>query len=314
MKALLPFSLKRGDVIGVVSPAGVANKAALRRGIKTLVSLGFRVKLGAHVLARDSFYAGNHRWRKADLNGMIRDPAVKAILCARGGYGSVYLLEDLDYKTLRRQAKIIMGASDVTVLLNTIHARTGLITFHGPMVATNFSKGEAGVDLDSFRNALMGGGEGGQTRSWSLPLRREEVIRPGRDSGRLVGGCLSLLISSLGTPYEFNSADSILFIEDVNEPPYRLDRMLKQLGDAGKFRQVHGVVLGDMLNCVDEKHPRWKAQNVLESYFRNFKGPVIRGLHSGHTRNPFVTLPIGVRVTLDTRADPRLIVEEATTR
>jgi muramoyltetrapeptide carboxypeptidase len=314
MRPLIPFALKPGDVIGVVSPAGIVNKAGLRRGIKILAGMGFRVKVGAHVFEKDSFFAGTHRSRKTDLNAMIRDPEVKAVLCARGGYGSVYLLEDLDFKTLCRQAKIVMGASDITVLLNAIQARTGLVTFHGPMVATNFSKGEAGVDLYSFRHAVMSEGANGPEVPWSLPLRRDQVIRSGRASGRLAGGCLSLLVSTLGTPYEFESGDSILFIEDVNEPPYRLDRMLKQLGDAGKFRRVRGVLLGDMLNCRDEKHPRWTARKVLETYFRSFKGPVVMGLSSGHTRNPFVTLPIGARVTLDSRSHPKLIVEEATTR
>jgi muramoyltetrapeptide carboxypeptidase len=303
-----------GDILGVVSPAGVVNKTALSRGMKNLVDLGFRVKVGAHVFKKDFYFAGNHRSRKSDLNAMIRDPEVKAIFCARGGFGSVYLLEALDFKALRRQAKIVMGASDLTVLLNAIHARTGLITFHGPMVATNFSRGEAGVDLYSFRQALMSSGVNGRQTPWNLSLKREGVIRRGQAGGRLVGGCLSLLVSTLGTPYEFDSTNRILFIEDVNEPPYRLDRMLKHLEDAGKFRRVRGVVLGDMLNCRDEKHPRWTTRKVLETCFRRFQGPVVMGLSSGHTRNPFVTLPIGARVTLDSRSHPELIVEEATTK
>jgi muramoyltetrapeptide carboxypeptidase len=314
MKPILPFALKPGDLIGVISPAGIVDRRALKRGIDALTEMGFCVKLGTQALARESFFAGDHRTRQRDLNAMIHDRKVKAIFCSRGGYGSVHLLEGLDFESLRRQAKIVMGASDLTVLLNAIHARTGLITFHGPMVATNFSKGRAGIHLHSFTHALMDLGGNRPRNPWSIPLRRQGVIHQGRAKGRLVGGCLSLLVSTLGTSYELDTTHGILFVEDVNESPYRIDRMLKQLEDSGKLRHLRGIVIGDMLNCVDEKHPQWTARRVFEDYFRHFEGPIAMGLSSGHTRSPFVTLPIGSQVTLETRSTPALIIEERTVR
>lgn len=309
MKTLKAIALKSGDTIGIVAPAGVVDRAALDRGIEMLHSMGYRTLLGRQVLSRKSFFAGSHRARLADFNAMIRNPKVRAIFCARGGYGAVYLLNGLDYEALRRNPKIIMGASDITILLNEIYARTRLITFHGPMVATNFSKGKAGIDVASLGRAISPE----QASPWSLDLYRENILRRGKARGRLAGGCLSLLVSTLGAPYEIDTAGSILFLEDVNEAPYRINRLLKQLEDAGKLRRVRGVVFGDMVNCSDSKHPQWTTRRVIADFFQRFPGPVAMGMRSGHTRFPFVSLPIGAQVTLDTTKRPKLIIEEATT-
>lgn len=313
MKSILPSGLKRGDTIGVVAPAGIVDRTSLRRGVQTLQQMGFRVKLGAHVLARSAFFAGDHRARLADLNSMIRDESVQAIFCARGGYGSVYLIHGLDYKTLQRRPKIVMGASDLTVLLNHVYSKTGLITFHGPMVATNFSQSMAAIHLDSFYRLLMRE-RGRRTGRWAILLHARGVLNRGIAHGRLVGGCLSLLVSTLGTPYEIDTEGSILFIEDVNEPPFRLDRMLRQMLDAGKLGRVQGLIFGDMLNCIDPMYSGVKARQIIEKLLSDFKHPLIMGLSSGHTRHPLVTLPVGARVSLDTRSHPQLIIEQRTTR
>lgn len=314
MKPILPPSLKRGDTLGVIAPAGIVDRDALRRGITLLHQMGFVIELGKHVFAKHDFFAGDHDARLADLNAMIRDPKVKGIICARGGYGAVHLMHGFDLKSLQRHPKIIMGASDITLLLNWIYARIGLITFHGPMVSTNFSKGEQGIDFSSFYNAVMINDHKIKPERWDIRLKSKTVIHRDCAQGTLRGGCLSLLVATLGTDYEIDCSDAILFLEDVNEPPYRIDRMLQQMTDAGKFNQIRGVVFGEMLNCDDPKHPRWTTRKVLEDFFGRFRGPVVLGLSSGHTRNPFITLPIGAHAVLDTRTKPILTIEGPTTK
>lgn len=313
MKSIVPFSLKKGDVVGVVAPAGVVDRSALRRGIHTLQQMGFRVKLAPHVFDKSAFFAGDHRTRLADMNAMIQDKEVSAIVCARGGYGSVHLIQGLDYRALRQQRKILMGASDLTLLLNLVHMKTGLITFHGPMVATNFSKSVEAIHLESFRHSVLDQ-DGKKAVRWAIPLDSRDVLRRGIARGQLLGGCLSLLVSTLGTPYEIRTEGSILFMEDLNEPPFRLDRMLKQMLDAGKLDRVRGLIFGDMLDCADARYPALTARKVIEGVLADFKQPIAMGLSSGHTRRPFVTLPIGAKVTLDTRSRPQLIIEQRTSQ
>ncbi len=314
MKTIKAPALRKGDTVGIIGPAGVVDSTALKKGAEYLRELGFRVRIAPHVLSRNKFFAGSHHSRLMDLNQMIRDPGIRAIFCSRGGYGSVHLIQQLDYQVLRQDPKIFMGASDVTVLLNEIYRRTGLICFHGPMVAANFSKGEERVDLESLSHAIMAESGEASKGPWEIALKSQNVLQKGRAQGRLMGGCLSLLVSTLGTPYEVQFQDAILFLEDVNEPPYRIDRMLKQLADAGKLDSVKGILFGVMLNCSDRSHRQWTVRTVVRDYFRDFCGPVAMGLSSGHTPHPFVTIPIGARVTMDTRSVPKLIVEESTTR
>ncbi|MDD5541858.1 MAG: LD-carboxypeptidase [Acidobacteriia bacterium] len=314
MKMIRPDGLERGDTIGVVSPASPVLRGSAHLGAEYLRSLGFNVRFGRHAFDQNGYFSGNHSARLSDFNEFIRDPDIKAIFCTRGGYGAVYLLEKLDYGSLRRHPKIIMGASDLTILLNVVSARTGLITFHGPMVAANFSKGRAAIHRDSF-NTLLKGKIGPHSDNFGkIILQARKVVRQGRANGRLVGGCLSLLVSTLGTEYEIKTRHSILFLEDVNEPPYRIDRMLKQLWDAGKFEGVRGVIFGDMLNCSDAKYSSMSAQRVITSVLKNFSGPLVLGLSSGHTRRPFVTLPIGLPCRLETRAHPQLLFAQAPVR
>jgi muramoyltetrapeptide carboxypeptidase len=306
MKTIFAPSLKPGDTVGVIAPAGVVDGASLASGIGELERLGLVVQTGEHLFDHYAFHAGKHDDRLVDLNRMISDERVRGIICARGGYGSVYLLAGLDLASLRRNPKVIMGASDITVLLNFIHQRTGLVTYHGPMVAGNFSKGMAAIEPLSLRQVMGVKTKGKRPKSWSLGLKSNVVVRQGRARGRLMGGCLSLLVSTLGTHYEINTRGSILYLEDVNEAPYRIDRMLKQLQDSGKFQHVQGLIFGEMLNCEDPKSRQWKTRQVIESFFEGFKGPIAMGVSSGHTRNMFITLPIGAPAILDLQKQPHL--------
>jgi muramoyltetrapeptide carboxypeptidase len=306
MKTIFAPLLKPGDTIGIIAPAGIVDGASLARGIRELERLGLVVQAGEHLSDHYAFHAGRHADRLADLNRMISDERVRGIICARGGYGSVYLLAGLDLASLRRHPKVIMGASDITVLLNFIHERTGLVTYHGPMVAGNFSKGMIAIEPLSLRQVIGGKTKGKLPKSWSLRLQSKQVVRHGRARGPLIGGCLSLLVTTLGTHYEINTRGSILYLEDVNEAPYRIDRMLKQLQDAGKFQHVRGLIFGEMLNCEDARSPQWKVRQVIESFFEDFRGPIAMGISSGHTRRPFITLPIGAPAIVALQKRPQL--------
>src|SRR5690349_4815313 len=218
---------------------------------------------------------------------------VRAIICARGGYGCNYLLEGIDLKLIARQPKIFMGYSDITTLLTYISDATGLVTFHGPMVTKDFADGR--VDEKSWNAAVQG------TEAWALELDNASgaaTLVEGEAEGKLYGGCLSMLAASLGTPCEVQTDGTILFIEDVAAKPYQIDRMLMQLKLAGKFAGVRGIVFGEMLDCVQSKSQDYTLQEVIMRVLGDLQIPVAYGLRSGHVSRQNVTLPIGVQAQL----------------
>lgn len=288
-----PPRLQYGDVIGVVSPAAAVEAEALRRGCAALERLGFRVRVGSAALHRHRFLAGTDEQRAADLVSMFSDPTVHAIFCSRAGYGSGRLLPLLDFVQLARTAKIFLGFSDATVLLNALVQHAGLVCFHGPVVAGEFARGLAARSLTHLLNLLMTGyGEP------ALPV--PTVLREGVAEGPLVGGCLSVVVATLGTPFALDTQDAILFLEDVGEKPYRVDRMLTQLKQAGKFAEVAGVVFGEMSGCFGDSNDPTLLMSVLTDIFADSAYPVGFGLPAGHGGDNFA-LPLGVRVRLDTR-------------
>jgi len=216
---------------------------------------------------------------------MFEKRFVKAILCARGGYGSNYLLPHLNLELIRANPKFLMGYSDITSLLTYIHDQTGLVTYHGPMVAKDFADAETAIDFTSPLNVSTDGAQ----------------VRNGEASGKLYGGCLSILVASLGTPYAIHPEDTILFLEDVAAKAYQIDRMLMQLKLAGKLERVKGIVFGEMPDCVQPGGQDFTLQEVVAEVLKEFKGPIGWGLRSGHLadyRQPGVTLPIGAEVAL----------------
>jgi muramoyltetrapeptide carboxypeptidase len=237
--------------------------------------------------------------RLEDFHAAFADPAVDAIICSRGGYGSNYLLEQVDVNLVRANPKPFFAYSDMTVLQNALLDRSGLVTFHGPMAAADFHR-QDGVDEESFETAVTGGmAEIGGTEG----LR---TLRPGRVSGTLYGGCLSMIVSALGTPFAAETEGKLLFLEDINAKPYQIDRMLRQLILAGKLDGVIGIVFGEMVDCVAPGSDFAILEAVILRVLDWFEGPIAIGLRSGHVSRANVTLPLGIAAELDLNGEPLL--------
>lgn len=277
--------------MGVCAPSGPADAERVRRGVAELESLGFRVRVPEDILARSRFTAGSVERRAAELTALFGDDDVAGIFCARGGAGAGQLLPMLDAGQLGRNPKVFVGYSDVT-FLHLLLNREGLVTFHGPMVARELADGR--YDRDSLLVAVGGS---------SFASRPEDellALRAGEAEGVLRGGCLAILAAATGTPWALRpeAAGTILFLEDVDEPPYRIDRMLWQLRRSGAFEGVRGVVFGDMRGCSPPQREDWALEDVLLEALAGLDVPVALGLSSGHAAGPNVTLPLGVRARL----------------
>jgi muramoyltetrapeptide carboxypeptidase len=287
-----PPRLRRGDLVAVISPAAAVQAETLQRGSETLAQLGFTVRVGEHALDRHRFLAGTDADRAAELSAMFRDPDVRAIFCSRAGYGSGRLLPLLNLQALADTPKVFLGFSDVTFLLNAFVQQTGMVCFHGPVVTGEFAGAFPSRSLAHLLGLLTTGvGEA----SLSFP----RTLREGKGAGRLIGGCLSLLVATLGTPYGVDTTDAILFIEDVGEKPYRIDRMLTHLKHAGKLDRLAGVIFGEMRGCLGDSDDLGLLVSVIEDIFSDYAYPVGFGLPAGHGGENF-TLPLGIRVQLDT--------------
>lgn len=301
-----PAALCPGDSVRLVSPASWFDPQKTMAGMESLRLLGYRPELASNALARYGQYsAGSAAQRLEDLHAAFADPGVHAIICNRGGYGSVELLQGLDLGLVRANPKCFVGCSDITSLQTWLHDATGMVVFHGPMAAGDFAR-ENGVDVSSWNAALSLGGP------WQLgPEAGLRVLRAGSVRGKFYGGCLSLLVASLGTPYEIRTEDTVLFLEDVGVKPYQLDRMLMQLRLAGKFDQVRGVVFGPMKDCRQPGTTDDLLEAVLMRALADFPGPVGLGLRSGHVDQQNITLPIGIQAGLDLSGTPSLRFLEA---
>jgi muramoyltetrapeptide carboxypeptidase len=288
-----PTRLIPGDVVGVVAPAGVVDERRLQAGVEAVRGLGFEVRLGAAVRSRAGYLAGDDAARLADLETMLDDPTVKAVFCARGGYGSQRLVPRLASDALARTPKILMGYSDVTALLAASLA-AGVVGVHGPMVADDFARGLSDPARAHVERLLTD-----PDYRWRCPV--PDALRPGVARGRLVGGCLTVLATTLGTPWALDTRGAVLFLEDVHERSYRLDRLLLQLRQAGKLDEVAGVVLGTFEACgsFDGVAPI----DVLRDHFRDAPYPVGFGVTAGHLLAerdvPNWALPLGIEVELD---------------
>lgn len=301
-----PAALCCGDTIRLVSPASWFDPQRLQSGIDRLTKLGYVPQLATHALARFGQYsAGTPLQRLEDLHDAFADPAVRAILCTRGGYGSMDLLQQLDLKVVQDNPKIFIGCSDITSLALWLHDATGLITFHGPMAAGDFAC-ENGVDSESWNMALS------QGVPWQLDEKAGlRALKPGQARGKFYGGCLSMLVASLGTPYEIQTQDTVLFLEDVGTKPYQIERMLLQLDLAGKLKGVRGIVFGAMMDCVQPGAPPDLLESVLTRVLSDFPGPVAIGLRSGHVPERNIAVPIGVHSELDLTGAPTLRFKES---
>ena len=292
-KRLCPAALRPGETVGIVAPAGPIEPDALESGCATLLRMGYRPFYLPSILDRDLYFAGSVERRLNELHEMFRRGEVRAIICARGGYGCNYLLPHLDLGLIRRNPKIFVGCSDVTTLLTYLCDAAGLVTFHGPMAAADFGRPD-GVDKEAWFAAVASA----EKYQRAFEAAEIEPLAKGTADGMLYGGCLSLLCASLGTPYEVRTRDTILFLEDLNEPPYRIDRMLMQLKLAGKLKGVKGIIFGEMRQCDQRGAEDYTLQQVLMRVLVDLRVPIAFGLKSGHVSSNNFTLPFGVRAKL----------------
>jgi len=286
-----PPALRPGDTIGIVAPASNVKQADLEAGCAALHRAGYKTFHLDSILERDLYFAGTAGRRKCELEEMFDRDDVRAILCARGGYGANYLLQELDWKKIANHPKIFVGYSDITCLL-TQFVDSGLVAFQGPMAAKDWAHAD-GVNLESWIAALT------QTAPWDVRINNGVVaLAEGEAEGRLYGGCLSILVASLGTPYEIKTDDTILFLEDIGAKPYQIDRMLMQLKLAGKLENVRGLIFGEMIDCIQAANQDYTLQEVIMRIVGELNIPVAYGLKSGHVTSNNITLPLGVKAML----------------
>ena len=294
-RLIRPKKLSQGDKVGVVAPAGPVDLQELAAGLKVVRGMGFQPVLGDHVKDRQHFLAGKDKDRAGDLMAMFENPEIKGIFCARGGYGANRILPLLDSRIIRKNPKVVVGSSDITLLLIYLIQKCGLVAFHGPMVSGSFGCKPMKISKTQFRKMVTGVKEGGL-----LTAPQAHVLQEGTARGRLVGGCLTLLCRSLKTPYEIQTGNGILLIEDVNEPAYRIDGMLWQLKTAGKFREVKGMVFGEMVNCRFDEGQKGQLDDLIRDMLPKRSIPVLTHCPVGHG-NEMWTLPLGIEATLDTQ-------------
>jgi muramoyltetrapeptide carboxypeptidase len=289
--------------VALVAPASSFRRAEFDAGVRELVELGLEPTYDDRVFAVSRFVAGDPALRASAIHDAWRDPSIAGLIAVRGGYGSAQLLPLLDADLMRSAAKVFVGYSDITALL-TFHALHDVVVFHGPMIERRLGAGAAGYDRDSFWRAVSSPEPLG-----ALSPERLEVIRPGEARGVLVGGTLTQLAASLGTPWAFDPpAGCVLFVEDVSERPYRIHRLLTQLTQAGVLARASALVFGELPSC-DEPSGEHAIRDVLREFVRDFAGPVLFGFPSGHTAGPTWTLPLGVSARV-VSAPAAVIIEE----
>ena len=309
-----PPRLRIGDTVGLIAPANATFlPVELDVARETLEALSLRVKTGAHLLDRYGYLAGRDADRAADVNALFADPDVRAVLALRGGWGSARLLPHLDYPALRRHPKILMGYSDVTALLNAVHARTGLVTFHGPVgisTWTPFSVEHMAAVL--FEGEALTLANPVELREGLVQVEdRVQTITPGRARGRLVGGNLTVLSAIVGTPYVPEMDGAILFLEDTGEAVYRMDRMLTHLKLAGLLGRIKGFVFGRCTDCKPgEGYGALTLDEVLADHVKPLGVPAFRGSMIGHIDRQF-TVPVGLPAEIDADAGTIRLLEPA---
>lgn len=305
--------LKFGDTLGFIGPSGaVRTEGAIERAVEETKRMGFKVKLGESAGQKYGYLSGTDEVRARDINVMFADDEVDAIVCLRGGYGAMRILDKLDYDMIAKHPKIFMGFSDITALHIALLEKCGLATFHGPMAAANW----AGKPLDDFSResmyrALMNAEPAGELAN--PPEYPKQTVNPGVAEGQLVGGNLMLIASSLGTPWEINTKGRIIFIEEIGERTYCVDRMLTQMRLAGKFDDCAGVVFGDFADCPIE-YPEFglTLEEIIRDVVAPCGKPVFTGLRCGHC-SPKLTLPLGVKCRMDADACTLTVLESAVT-
>jgi len=314
MKIIKPKKLKKGDVIGVISPASSpSDLEKIEKGVKYLESLGYRVEVGNNVGKIHGYLAGTDEERLEDLHSMFKNKNVKAIFNVRGGYGSGRLLDKINFGLIKRNPKIFVGYSDITALQLAFLKKTGLVTFAGPMVAVDFSQDKVDPFMEeNFWKIITTSKKIGKLNNPNE--ERFYTLTKGRGEGKLVGGNLALLISLMGTDYQPDFKDSVLLIEDIGEDPYRVDRMFYQLKYAKVFNKVKGIILGRFVDCYikDKSQPSLSLNDVIADYLADLKVPVIYNVKHGHIKEN-LTIPWGLKTKVNTSRCFIEITESAVT-
>ena len=291
MSPTKPRALGPGDAVGVVAPASSVKPDMLAAGCQEVERLGFEVRYRPDVTSPYRYLSASLERRLEEFVHVLSDPDIRAIFCARGGYGSGQLIPHLRPEMIRANPKIICGSSDITALLLFVES-AGVVVFHGPMVAASMRLGDSGYSRRVFMETLVEG------RRVSFPTDGTRVLRRGEAEGRLTGGCLSLVTATLGTPYEIDTRDSILVLEDIGARPYQVDRMITQLEHAGKLDSVRGFVFGEMLDCVQHADQGYALEDVIQGLLDRYDVPILYGFPTGHASKPDVIVPFGVRARL----------------
>jgi muramoyltetrapeptide carboxypeptidase len=298
MAVYKPAPLSRGGRIGVVAPAGCIDDEWLSTGVQALRTEGFEVELAPGIHNRKGYLAGDDEKRARDLEAFFCRSDLDAIFCARGGFGSVQLLPHLTSR-VQWQPKIFTGYSDITILLNWFLQKHGMVTFHAPMVGMEFARGLTQRSRDHLWGTLTG-------ERWRWQIAVGEIIRSGKVEAEMLGGCLSVLVTTLGTPYEIDTRGKLLFLEDVGEKPYRVERMLTHLRMAGKLEGLAGLVFGDFTQCDGEGSR--DVRGVICELFGKAPYPVVMGIPAGHGEEN-LALPFGVKMALDGNAGTLSLIE-----
>jgi muramoyltetrapeptide carboxypeptidase len=303
---LKPRALEPGDRLAVVAPASPFARDEFDRGLDEIRRLGFVPVYEESVFARKPFVAGPPEVRAGAIRAAWRDPSIAGVIGVRGGYGSAQILPLLDVDEARRARKPFIGYSDLTSMLTFLTIGCGIVSFHGPTVAGRLDHGADRYDRESLLHALCRREPMGELSPPAL-----ESIRPGEAAGVLVGGTLTQLLASLATPFAFDPPEGhVLFLDEIGERPYRLDRMITQWRQAGLLARASAVVIGELPKC-DEPSGEMSARAVMADLFQDFSGPVLFGFPSGHTAGPAMTLPFGVRCRVIGGSAPRLVIDEA---
>lgn len=316
-RLLKPPRLREGDLVGLITPAGHASQAKIDKCVANLESLGLKVRVGRHVLAQRGNFAGTAAQRLEDFHAMFADPAVKGVWAAHGGSGAIGLLSAIDYGLVRRNPKVFVGYSDITALHLALLRQAGLVSFHGPVASSSFSD----YSVAHLRSVLMA-----PTQEYTMAPAEENrrkaaeqshfvqrTLRGGKAEGVLVGGNLSLLAALVGTPYGADFSGAIVFLEEISEAPYRLDRMLTQLELSQGYGKAAAVMLGVFEKCgPPDEDPSLTLAETIDDHFAGAAVPAVYGYSFGHIGHQF-TLPLGVRARLDTGAETLTLLEPAVT-
>lgn len=296
--------LRKGDRVGLIGTSGVISEDRLREGIEFVKKIGLEPVVGESCRGEYGYLSGSDELRAGDLNRFFEDKSIAGIFCMRGGYGAPRILDLIDYEMIKRNPKIFIGYSDITALHIALNQKSDLITYHSPMPSTEFYQEVDEYTLKNFLKNIMEDESVAEKKSVENPVGQEiAALVHGEAQGELIGGNLTLIASLMGTPYEIDTRGKILFLEDIDEEPYRIDRMLTQLRLAGKFREAAGIILGSFANC-EAKNPEKSLtlEEVIEDIIVSAGKPAIKNLAAGHCL-PTLTLPLGKVVKISSEPE-----------